>query len=38
MPKNINIEIPDETHKLLKVRAIQEDKTLKELIVETLSK
>jgi len=38
MPKNINIEIPDDVHKILKVKAIQEDKTLKDLIIEVLSK
>lgn len=30
---NLNIELPDEVHKSLKVQAINEDKTLKELIV-----
>lgn len=36
MAKNINIEIPDEIHKQLKLYALKKDKTLKELIVKIL--
>ncbi len=35
---NINIQIPDDLHKKLKVEAIQEDTTLKELIIKKISK
>jgi hypothetical protein len=33
---NLNIDIPDEVHKALKLRAIKEDRTLKEMIVSKL--
>jgi predicted HicB family RNase H-like nuclease len=33
---NINILIPDELHKQLKIIALKENKSLKELIVEQL--
>ncbi len=33
---NINIEIPDDVHKKAKLSAIQEDKTLKEFVVEKI--
>jgi len=33
---NINIEIPDELHKRAKVAAALAEKTLKQLIIETL--
>jgi predicted HicB family RNase H-like nuclease len=33
---NINIEIPDELHKKLKLEAVKKDKTLKELIINIL--
>jgi hypothetical protein len=35
---NINIEIPDELHKKLKLASLLEDKTLKEFVIETLEK
>lgn len=36
MAKNINIEIPDEVHKQLKLDALTKDKTLKEVIIRIL--
>lgn len=36
MVKNLNIEIPDDLHRDLKLDAIQNDKTLKDLIIEIL--
>jgi predicted HicB family RNase H-like nuclease len=33
---NINIEIPDDLHKKLKIQCAIEEKTLKDYIVETL--
>ena len=33
---NINVAIPDELHKRLKLSAIQRDKTLKEYIIRQL--
>jgi len=38
MSKNINIEIPEEIHKKLKVKAIKNDITLKQLVIDLLSK
>lgn len=38
MGKNINIEIPEDIHKKLKIKALKEDKTLKELVIEILNK
>jgi hypothetical protein len=38
MVKNINIELPDKLHKDLKLKALENDKTLKELVIEILSK
>ncbi|MGV8162161.1 MAG: toxin-antitoxin system HicB family antitoxin [Candidatus Nanoarchaeia archaeon] len=38
MTKNINIELPEKLHKELKVKAIETNKTLKELVIELLSK
>lgn len=35
--KTFPLEIDDDLHKALKVRAIEEDKTLHSLIIETLS-
>lgn len=35
---NINIEIPNDLHKQLKIASILEEKTLKELVTETLHK
>lgn len=35
--KTFPLEIEDDLHKALKVRAIQEDKTLHSLIIDTLS-
>ncbi len=34
---NLNIDLPDETHKSLKFQAIKEDKTLKDLIIQRLA-
>lgn len=34
---NVNYEIPDDVHRALKVRAAQEGKTLKDLVIELLS-
>lgn len=36
-PKTFPLEIEDYLHKALKVQAIEEDKTLHSLIIETLS-
>ena len=33
---NLNIAIPEETHKRLKLRALEEDKTLKDLVIQLL--
>ena len=33
---NINIEIPDELHKKIKLEAVLKDTTIKELIIRTL--
>ena len=33
---NLNMLIPDEVHQKLKLKAIKESKTLKELVVEVL--
>ncbi len=33
---NLNILIPDEIHHKLKLKAVKENKTLKELIIEVL--
>jgi len=33
---NLNITLPDELHKSLKIKALQKDTTLKDLIVELL--
>lgn len=38
MSKNINIEIPDEVHKSLKMMSVEKEKSLKELITEIISK
>jgi hypothetical protein len=38
MSKNINIEIPNELHKKLRLQAIKQDKTFKELFLDVLSK
>lgn len=35
---NINIQIPDEIHKKLKIEAIEQDATLKDIIVGKLSR
>lgn len=33
---NINISIPDELHKELRIAAAKEEKTIKQLVIETL--
>ena len=33
---NINIEIPDETHKKIKFKAVLEDSTIKEYVIRAL--
>lgn len=33
---NINIHIPDELHKKLKIEAVKQDSTLKDLIINVL--
>lgn len=38
MTKNINIELPEGLHKELKLRAIEKDKTLKNLVIDILNK
>lgn len=38
MTKNINIELPEKLHKDLKMRAIEKDMTLKDLVLEYLSR
>jgi hypothetical protein len=38
MTKNINIELPENIHRELKFRALENDKTLKDLVIEILSK
>jgi len=35
---NINLEIPEDVHKQLKLKAVIEEKTLKEVIINALSK
>ncbi len=35
---NLNIPIPDGVHKQLKLKAVKEDKTLKEVVIELLKK
>ena len=35
---NLNIELPDELHKKLKLQAVKEDSTLKASIIEKLEK
>lgn len=35
---NINIAIPDELHKQLRMQAVLEDKTLKQLVIERIDK
>lgn len=37
MTKNINIELPENLHKELKLRAIEKDTTLKNLVIELLN-
>jgi hypothetical protein len=34
---NLNIDLPDEVHKSLRLKAVKEDRTLKELIVSRLA-
>lgn len=34
---NLNIDLPDEVHKSLKIQAIKEEKTLKAIIVSRLA-
>jgi hypothetical protein len=38
MTKNINIELPETLHRELKIKAIESDKTLKDVVIEILSK
>jgi hypothetical protein len=33
---NINIEIPDELHKEIKIESVKRDTTIKDLIIKTL--
>ncbi|MFH1589473.1 MAG: hypothetical protein ABIB43_02815 [archaeon] len=33
---NINIELPDEIHKIIKLEAVKQDSTIKELVIKTL--
>ena len=33
---NVNVEIPDDLHKQLKLAAVLNDKTIKELVIEFL--
>ncbi|MFC2136040.1 hypothetical protein ACFLTH_15605 [Bacteroidota bacterium] len=35
---NINIEIPDDIHKEIKLKAVLEDSTIKDYIINTLKK
>jgi hypothetical protein len=35
---NVNIELPEAVHKKLKLRAVEEGKTLQQLLVETLQR
>lgn len=34
---NLNIDLPDETHRALKIQSIKENKTLKEIIISRLA-
>ena len=34
---NINIEIPDDLHKKMKIKSVMEEKTLKDHIIEELN-
>jgi predicted HicB family RNase H-like nuclease len=34
----VNIQLPDDLHKQLKLKALREDTTLKDLVIETLRK
>ena len=34
---NVNIEIPDDTHKRLKLAAVMEDTTIKQLVIDCLA-
>lgn len=36
MGKNINIKIPEELHKAMKLEGVEQNKTLKELLIEIL--
>jgi predicted HicB family RNase H-like nuclease len=38
MTKNINIELPENLHRELKLRAIENNKTLKDLVIDILNK
>jgi predicted HicB family RNase H-like nuclease len=38
MTKNINIELPEKLHKELRMKAVESDKTLKDFVIEILSK
>jgi plasmid stability protein len=35
---NVNYEIPDDLHKALKLRAVEKEMSLKDLIIELLTK
>jgi len=35
---NINVEVPDEIYKKVKVEAVMSDKTVKDLIIEKIAK
>jgi predicted HicB family RNase H-like nuclease len=38
MTKNINVELPEKLHKELKMKAIDSNMTLKDLVIDMLSK
>jgi len=38
MTKNINVELPEKLHKELKMKAIDNNTTLKDLVIDMLSK
>ncbi len=38
MTKNINIELPESLHKELKIKALEGNMTLKDLVIEILNK
>ncbi len=38
MSKNINIEVPEKLHKALKLKAVESGKTMKDFVIDILSK